>query len=223
MPAAAVNGLPTTPKAVVFDWDNTLVDTWPVIHAALSTTFETMGKEPWTFEQTKQRVAKSLRESFPGLFGDRWEEAADVFYRAFESFHLERLEAIDHARALLEDIERAEIPCCIVSNKTARFLRKEVDHLGWSGFVHRTIGATDAEKDKPDPAPMKMALEGTGLAPSRDVWYVGDSLIDIEFAEATGCFGILVHTAKSKPEAAARADYLADDLAGLSKAFEQAL
>ena len=162
-----------------------------------------------------------MRESFPGLFGDRWEEAADVFYRAFESFHLERLEAIEHARALLEDIGKAGIPCCIVSNKTARFLRKEVDHLGWTELVHATIGATDAEKDKPDPAPMVMALQGTGVTPSKNVWYIGDSLIDIEFAEATGCCGILVHTASAKPDAVNRADYIADDLAEIIGVFAQ--
>lgn len=221
MPADTPKHLPIRPDAVVFDWDNTLVDTWPVIHAALATTFEAMGKEPWTLEQTKQRVAKSLRESFPGHFGDRWEEAAEIFYDAFASFHLERLESMDNALLLLETINHAGIPCCIVSNKTARFLRKEVEHLGWTSLVHSVIGATDAEKDKPDPAPMLMALEGTGVLPSASVWYVGDSMIDIEFAEATGCYGILVHTATTKPDAAEKADYTACDLAELASVFNR--
>jgi phosphoglycolate phosphatase len=32
------------PKAVIFDWDNTLVDSWPVIHHALNETLEAYGK-----------------------------------------------------------------------------------------------------------------------------------------------------------------------------------
>ena len=67
------------PRALIFDWDNTLVDTWPTIHEALSHTFEAMGVEPWTLEQTRQRVRRSMRESFPELFGDRWTHARDIF------------------------------------------------------------------------------------------------------------------------------------------------
>ena len=33
----------TPPKAVLFDWDNTLVDTWPCIGRATNITLETMG------------------------------------------------------------------------------------------------------------------------------------------------------------------------------------
>ena len=63
------------PKALVFDWDNTLVDSWGTIHAALAETFEAMGHVPWTLEETRQRVRYSMRESFPKLFGDEMTEA----------------------------------------------------------------------------------------------------------------------------------------------------
>ena len=32
------------PQAALFDWDNTLVDTWPVIHEAMNTTLSAMGR-----------------------------------------------------------------------------------------------------------------------------------------------------------------------------------
>lgn len=35
------------PKAIIFDWDNTLVDSWPVIQHAIDHTMVEMGKEPW--------------------------------------------------------------------------------------------------------------------------------------------------------------------------------
>tara|TARA_R100001086_G_scaffold137349_1_gene71705 strand:- start:1375 stop:1527 length:153 start_codon:yes stop_codon:yes gene_type:complete len=40
----------TLPRAVVFDWDNTLVDTWPIIHDALNHTFRAWGLREWTLE-----------------------------------------------------------------------------------------------------------------------------------------------------------------------------
>ena len=57
------------PAAVLLDWDNTLVDSWPVIHEALCETFLALERQPWTLEETKQRVHHSLRDSFPDLFG----------------------------------------------------------------------------------------------------------------------------------------------------------
>ena len=69
------------PRAVLFDWDGTLVNSWPVIHESMNRTLETMGYPQWTFEETLQRVRKSLREAFPELFGDRWEAARDVFHQ----------------------------------------------------------------------------------------------------------------------------------------------
>ena len=44
------------PTALIFDWDNTLVDTWPTIHDALNTMLPQMGHEAWTLSETKQRV-----------------------------------------------------------------------------------------------------------------------------------------------------------------------
>ena len=61
------------PSALIFDWDNTLVDSWGTIHAALNTMFAQMGHAPWTMEETQKKVRKSLRDAFPVLFGNRWE------------------------------------------------------------------------------------------------------------------------------------------------------
>ena len=58
------------PRAFLFDWDNTLVDSWPIIHDALNVTLTAFGKEPWSLDETRSRVRKSMRDSFPKLFGD---------------------------------------------------------------------------------------------------------------------------------------------------------
>ena len=65
------------PKAILFDWDGTLVDNWPVIHAALNETLISFGHRPWTLAETMERVSRSQRDSFPLIFGDRWEAARE--------------------------------------------------------------------------------------------------------------------------------------------------
>ena len=164
-----------------------------MIHAALTRTFEAMGHDPWTLAETKARVSKSLRDSFPGLFGARWEEAREIFYATFREIHLEGLGALPGAESLLERLHREAFPMAIVSNKTGSFLRTEVEHLGWRGYFSAVVGAGDAVRDKPDPAALSMALASLGQPLQETVWFIGDSRSDLELAQAARCTGILVH------------------------------
>ena len=57
------------PKAILFDWDNTLIDSWSVILAAMNHTLVELGHEPWSRVEIEARARLSLRDSFPTLFG----------------------------------------------------------------------------------------------------------------------------------------------------------
>lgn len=180
------------PQAMLFDWDNTLVDTWPVIHDSMNTTLMAMGQAPWTIEQTRERVRRALREAFPDLFGDRWEEARDIFYQRFRAIHLERLTVQPGAEAMLAAIRDRNVYLGVVSNKTGDYLRLEADHLGWSQYFGRIVGATDAPKDKPAVDCVHIALDGCGIEAGANVWFIGDTGIDLECGFNAGCLKVLV-------------------------------
>ncbi len=179
------------PRALVFDWDNTLVDSWATIHEALVHTFTAMGHEPWTLDETKARVRHSLRDAFPALFGARWDDARKLYLDRFTAIHLERLTPIAGSGELLIEAKAAGFYLAVLSNKTGRILRREAEHLGWSGHFARLIGAGDASADKPDPAAMRLALEGSARD-GADVWYIGDTALDMECAARAGCIGVLL-------------------------------
>jgi phosphoglycolate phosphatase len=183
------------PRAVLFDWDNTLVDNWPTIHDALNATFEAMGHPTWTLAETRERVRASLRDSFPPMFGSRWEEARDIFYARFEARHIETLVPMPGAAALLNGLHARGVYLGVVSNKTGRYLRKEAAALDWERYLGRLVGAQDAPVDKPDRAPVDMALAPSGVAAGRDVWFVGDTAMDMRCAHTAGCMAVLVGTA----------------------------
>ncbi len=181
------------PEAVLFDWDGTLVDSWPVIHESMNRTLTAMGHPVWTFEETMQRVRKSLREAFPELFGDKWEDARDIFYGEYRAVHLEQIRVIDGAEELLATIDEKIPHMGVVSNKSGGHLRRESTHLGWDRYFEgRLVGATDASRDKPAIDPVIMALDGTGVAPGPDVWFIGDTWVDMACARGAGCVSILV-------------------------------
>jgi phosphoglycolate phosphatase len=187
------------PKAILFDWDNTLADTWPIIHKSLHHTFTEMGKEPWTFEETKEKVHRSMRDAFPGIFGDRWEKASDLYQSFFRANHLNDLAVLEGALDVLEHLHKDEgIYVALVSNKTGENLRKEVTHLGWDKYFQKVVGAKDAAADKPAPEPIHMALEGSGIKPDEHVWLIGDSVTDLECAHNAGITPIFYGDANPK-------------------------
>ncbi len=182
---------PPRPRAVLFDWDNTLVDTWDTIHKALVVTFTAMGHEPWTMAETKLRVARSLRDSFPLLFGERWEEARRLYLDTFTSIHLDDLRPVNGAAELVQALAAGGFYIGVVSNKTGRILRREAEHLGWTPHFRRLVGAGDAALDKPQAAPIRLALDGSGIG-CGETWYVGDTALDMECAKNAGCVGVLL-------------------------------
>ncbi|RED53249.1 HAD family hydrolase [Aestuariispira insulae] len=187
------------PKAILFDWDNTLVNSWPVIHQALSETFVAYGREPWSLETVMGNVRYSLRDSFPELFGEKWEEVREYFYGRFRAIHLEALIPMAGAGEMLQALYGDGIFLGVVSNKTGNYLRDEADHLDWTGYFGEIIGAGDAARDKPAPDPLTMLLERAGLTAGPEIWFVGDSGVDMEIAHRTGCSAVLIH--QDNPEA----------------------
>lgn len=200
--------LPTlpSPRAILFDWDNTLVDSWAVIHHAMTVTFHAMGQRPWTLEECQRKVRKSARDSFPELFGARAEEAAQVFYRTYEADHLAQLRPLPGAEAMLRSLAAADdLLLGVVSNKRGHLLRLEAAELGWDRYFGPLVGATDAEKDKPAREVVDFALAGSGISAGQDVWFVGDTDIDVLCAHNSGCTAILV---RAEPPAAGEFDEL---------------
>lgn len=181
------------PSVLLYDWDNTLVDGWTGITAALNATFEAFGHPLWTVEDTRNRVRVSLRESFPVMFGDRWEQARDIFYETLTHQHLNHVHPMPGVPDVLE--AGAPWPQGVVSNKAGAFLRREVIHLGWSGFFGPIIGAGDAAIDKPDPAPIFLALSQIGHTANPSVWYMGDTALDMQAARAAGVTAVLIGNA----------------------------
>ncbi|MSO69651.1 MAG: HAD family hydrolase [Alphaproteobacteria bacterium] len=182
----------TAPRAVLFDWDNTLVDSWQVIHEALHETFVAFDRKPWTIDQTKSWVRHSMREAFPRLFGDRAEAASERFYEAYRRIHLARVQPLANAKDVLDDLVAQGLYLAVLSSKNGDLLRAEAKHLGLADYFARLVGATDTPSDKPSPVAFNHALEPSGVPAGAAVWYVGDTGLDVICARRANCVAVLV-------------------------------
>lgn len=187
------------PRALLFDWDNTLIDSWAAIQDAQNYTLSYFGLKPWTLEEVQARVRGSMRDTFPAMFGERWREAGEVFYARFTEHHLEALRPLPGAEEMLRTLQASGIYLAVVSNKKGDYLRAEAARLGWETYFASIVGAFDAANDKPSADPVELAMAGSGIALGRSVWFAGDTDIDLECACNAGCLPVLIRPAPPAP------------------------
>ena len=113
------------------------MDAWPAVHDALNTTLAAMDQPTWTLEETRTRVRKSLRDSFPEMFGARWTEAREIFYDRYAAVHLDHLDPLAGTAEGLAWLAGQGLYLGVVSNKAGSYLRQEAARLGWDGFFGR--------------------------------------------------------------------------------------
>ncbi|GAB5389372.1 MAG: HAD hydrolase-like protein [Alphaproteobacteria bacterium] len=180
------------PQAVLFDWDMTLADGWAVIVESMNATLNSFGREAMTSKEMRFHIRRSLRDSFPGLFGEEWQKARKIYYQHFNRLHLDHIAPLDGAQELLDGMRDMQIPIGMISNKGGKSLREEVELLGWTDRFGVILGAGDCKADKPDPAPVLRACEVMGLTCCPSIIYAGDMDVDMELAARCGLTGALI-------------------------------
>jgi phosphoglycolate phosphatase len=180
------------PKLIIFDWDNTLVDTWPLLHQATVEMMTGMGKDPWTLDHTKKSIHRSMRDALPDMFGENWPQAAEIYQAAYKRLKNGNLRLLPQAMDILDFLKNnTNIPLMIISNKLGSNLREEVKLLNLEQYFTKVIGSQDTKFDKPSHLVVEHALSDTNIIASHEVWFVGDTIIDVECAINSGCLPIL--------------------------------
>ena len=182
----------SSPDAILFDWDNTLVNNWDPIFISYNETLKKLGLKKKSKEETLKKAKYSLRETFPNLFKEDWRKARKIFYKTFKKIHLQKIKPLPKVEKVLKIINKKKIPCGVISNKDSDLLRKEINKLGWKKYFHVIVGANEAKKDKPSKFPFLLALKKMSLKFNKKIWYVGDNDLDVEFAKKNKCFSVFI-------------------------------
>lgn len=167
-------------KAILWDWDGTLVDSHETIRAAYNAARKAFDMPAMSSEEIKSHVSLSGREALPKMFGDRAEQASKIFYETYQKLAPKTVVAKPNRTEILRAIADAGYSQAVLSNKKGDILRKECQALGWQGYFTDCIGAGDTEKDKPEPH-MYHLWSAKSHQPKQTM-YIGDAPIDAHFA-----------------------------------------
>jgi len=174
-------------RAVLFDWDGTLVDSAAKSYACYVRVFSAYGidYDQALFERTYSPDWYRTYEEI-GLPREAWAEADARWlecYATVPSSLLPGAREVLHRLAALGKVQG------LVSSGDPSRVRGEIVSLGVAGFFGAVVCGGETERRKPDPQPLLAALERLGVAPARAA-YVGDSPEDVLMARAAGVFAV---------------------------------
>ncbi len=170
-------------KAILFDFDGTLVDSWPAIEKAMNATLQAFSLPQMSSETIRDRGQRSARESFSELFKEKTTEALSVFYQNVTLFQ-DELAAFPGAIDGVKNLQEKNIFVGVISNKKNTVLKKEWHSLGFPS-CECLIGSGDSSHDKPHPAMANLVKKNYAID-LKNTLYVGDTPTDWEFAENSG-------------------------------------
>jgi pyrophosphatase PpaX len=187
---------------VLFDLDGTVIDSGAIILASMRHAAETVVGGDWHDEELMQAVGGPGLEAQmvaldPGLDPARVDELFRVYRAHNEPLH-DTLECCAGMEDVLTTLKERGHRLGIVTAKRRvtvdlAFARLPIEHL-----FETVVGGDETEHQKPDPAPLLLALDRLGARPE-EAAYVGDSPFDMRSARAAGLYAIGVSWGRIHP------------------------
>ena len=189
----------TKPEAIIFDWDNTLCNTAPIIDKSLMEICIKTGKGESFMIEMRKFNGVSMKNFFPILFGDKWQEVGKSYLQLYSENSKLMLSLLPDRLELIKFFYKKNIPLFILSNKTSSNLRQEISQLNLNKYFHTITGSGDSEFDKPHFKAVNFCLKNTNINPKHNhVWLIGDTEIDLKCALDSQCLPILINEKPSE-------------------------
>ncbi len=178
------------PLAVLFDLDGTLVDSIALLLACMNHTFEGRARRPSDGEWIEGLGTPLPKQLTPYIESDQDRERLVNRYRTFQLENHDRLmstyEGVIETLAML--YQRGH-PMGVVTSKGNAMMDRGLKFIGADEYIEVAIGYDSCHIHKPDPFPVRMALDKLAYGAGEAV-FVGDSPHDIKAGNAAGVITI---------------------------------
>lgn len=211
-------------RGVIFDLDNTLVDSVDTITKCADHVLRAMGKRGIDRATAERAMGLTIFDLFalvePGLSGEEKVRLFNEYRRCYMDF-ISETRVLAHAKEALGAAASRGLKLALVTTKSAENAVKILRTFGIEGFFAVVVGFEDTVEHKPSPEPMAKALQLLCLK-AGEVLVVGDTEMDVVAGREAGAKTVAVATGVTPRDrlAIAKPDYLIDDLSGLEGILE---
>jgi phosphoglycolate phosphatase/AHBA synthesis associated protein len=170
-------------RAVLFDLDGVLVDSYEAWFQVLCAVAERGGYPPVTREDFAAGWGQGISADVERFFPDLDVAELERRYEAEYARQLAHLRFDPHARAVLAELRARGLPTALVTNTPSPMARAVLAQGGLA--LDHVVGGTDVPRGKPAPDMVLRACALVGVAPAGSL-LVGDTDYDRLAAEAAG-------------------------------------
>jgi pyrophosphatase PpaX len=175
------------PIAVLFDLDGTLIDSIGLLLACVHHAFADFpGRRP-TEEEWIAGIGTPLWSQM-AAYTDSEEQVRELTHR-YRSFQRERHDELTTLYPGTLDVVQALAerghPMAIVTSKSNEMMHRALEHTGIARYMTSAIGADSCTVHKPDPFPVRLALQELDRG-AHEAVFVGDSPHDMNAGNSAG-------------------------------------
>lgn len=175
-------------RAVIFDWDGTLIDSVEHIAGSLHQAATELGFPEREYEAYRDIIGlgmvEALQKLYPGLPEQEMNRIRESYARYFFAKETTPQHVFEGMDQVLVDLCATQRSCAVATGKSRRGLAGALLSSGLGGYFAITRCA-DETRSKPDPAMLAEILEFHGLRPGQAVM-IGDTRYDMEMARRIG-------------------------------------
>jgi len=203
------------PTPFLFDLDGTLADTLPDIASSTNHVRALHELPPLPLPAVRELVGDGaltlLRRALAPCLPAEPAAAAAMLATAYQRYTEHHQQACTGQARLFpgvgQELQRLAAlghPLAVVTNKPLALAQRVVHHLGLDELLPVVIGGDSLPVKKPDPAPLRLALQSLGLPATTPATMVGDGIQDLRAGKNLGLATIACLYGYGDPEALRR-------------------
>lgn len=175
---------------ILLDCDGTLANSLNLGMGSFDYAFEKLGERFYRPEEITKFFGAGADRIFFQILGDQKKaERAFDFYFEHESKQITKIHLHDGIQEFLDLAKNANVPMGVVTGRHSRDLELIIKHHGISKYFEVLVCDDHLTKSKPSPEGILLAASKLGIKPN-DLYYIGDSIMDLQAANAAGAKGI---------------------------------
>ena len=172
-------------RAVIFDLDGTLADTFSMIVGAFNAAITPHTGRTYSDAEVIARFGipdpQMIRRELPGAAG----EQADAVYHAYYEREHGRVKRFAGVDEMLAELKRNGVKLGLMTGKGKRSAKITIEALGWSEIFEAMVTGEDVTEQKPAPDGPLLAAKMLGVEPA-ECAFIGDSPADIGAGKSAG-------------------------------------
>ncbi len=186
-------------KAVVFDWDLTLWNSWDIHLALINQTADELGYPRPAPADVGREYSRPFLQHLAWFFPGDQEKVLDTYMGFYQAAVWQERRLYPGVPEILKRLKENGYRTAVLSDKRQVFGVPEFEYSGIGGFVDRALFFGDGMIPKPDPSGLVDLMRTLEVSPS-ECLFVGDSHRDIKCAQRAGAWSGAALWASVEPE-----------------------